>query len=71
MLPASTGGKLVLLPKVAGDELAPLLGVVVDDEHVPPLALARSRHVLLSAPAVDGHILKSAIAGRRRGLLLA
>ena len=66
-----TGGKHVLLPKVAGDGLAPLLGVVVDGEHVHLLALAGSRHVLLSAPAVDGHILMSAIAGCRCVLLLA
>ena len=71
LLPVSTGGKLVLLPKVVGGELVPLLGVVVDGEHVPPLALAGNRHVLLSAPAADGHILQFAIADRRRGLLLA
>ena len=50
-----TGGKDVPLPIVGGDELVPLLAVVVDGERVPPLALAGSRHVLLSAPAVDGH----------------
>ena len=70
MLPVPTGGKLAPLPKVADDGLAPLLEVVVDGGHVPPLALAGSRHVLLSAPAVDGHIM-SAIAGCRCVLLLA
>ena len=71
MLPVSTCGKLGLLPKVVGDELAPLHEVVVDGRHVPPLVLAGNRLVLLSAQAVDGLFLTSAIAGRKRGLLLA
>ena len=71
LLPVPTDGGLVLLPKIVGSELVPLHGVLVDGEHVPPLALAGNRPVLLSVPAVDGQILKSAKAGRRRGLLLA
>ena len=71
LLPVPTDGKLVLLPKPVGSELVPLHGILVDGEHVPPLALAGNRPVLLSAPAVDVQILKSAKAGRIRGLLLA
>ena len=70
MLPVSTCGKFGLLPKVAGDELAPLHEVVVDGRYVPPLVLAGNRHVLLSVSAVDGHVLTCARAGRKRGLLL-
>ena len=71
LLPVPIDGELVLLPKTVGSELVPLHEVLVDGEHVPPLVLAGNRPVLLSAPAVDEQILKSAKAGRRRGLLLA
>ena len=71
MLPVSTGGKPGLLPKVAGDELAPLHEVVVDSRHVPPLVLIGNRHILLFAAVVDGYVLTSVIAGCKRGLLLA
>ena len=71
LLPVPTDGELVLLPKIVGSELVPLLGILEDGEHVPPLALAGNRPVLLSVPAVDEQILKSAIVGRIRGLLLA
>ena len=71
LLPVPTDGELVLPPKTVGSELVPLHEVLVDGEHVPPLVLAGNRPVLLSAPAVDEQILKSAKAGRRRGLLLA
>ena len=70
-LPVPTDCELVLPPKTVGSELVPLHEVLVDGEHVPPLVLAGNRPVLLSAPAVDEQILKSAKAGRRRGLLLA
>ena len=71
LLPVLTRGKYVLLPKVAGDGLVPLLGVVVDVEHIPPLALAGSRHVSPSVPAVEGYIPSSAKAGCRYVLLHA
>ena len=54
LLPVLTHGKSVLPPRVAGDGLVPLPGVVVDDEHSPPLALAGSRRVSPFVPAVDG-----------------
>ena len=71
LLPVPTDGELVLPPKTIGSELVPLHGVLENGEHVPPLAIAGNRPVWLSAPAVDEQILKSAKAGRIRGLLLA
>ena len=63
--------KYVLLPKVAGDGLVLLLGVVVDAERIPPLVLGKSRHVLPSVPAVDGYTPSSAKGGCRYLLLHA
>ena len=63
--------KYVLLPKVAGDGLVPLLGVVVDVEHIPPLVLDGNRHVSPSVPAVDGYTPSSAKGGCRYVLLHA
>ena len=71
LLPVLMRDKYVLLPKVAGDGLVPLLGVVVDVEHIPPLALAGSRHVSPSVPAVDGYTTSSAKAGCRHVFLHA
>ena len=71
LLPVLMRDKYVLLPKVAGDGLVPLLGVVVDVEHIPPLALAGSRHVSPSVPAVDGYTPSSAKGGCRYVLLHA
>ena len=71
LLPVPTDDVVVLLPKIVGSGLVPLHGILVDGEHVPPLAVAENRPVLLSAPAVGGQILISAQAGRRLGLLLA
>ena len=71
LLPVPTDDVVVLLPKIVGSELVPLHGILVDGEHVPPLAVVENRPFLLSAPAVDEQILISAKAGRRRGLLLA
>ena len=63
--------KYVLLPKVIGDGLVLLLGVVVDAERIPPLVLGKSRCVLPSVPAVDAYIPSSAKGGCRYLLLLA
>ena len=69
MLPVPTGGKLALPPKVVDD--GRILLLVVEGGCVPPLALAGDKRALLSVSVVDGHIPKSAIAERNRGLLLA
>ena len=58
-----THEKYVLLPKAAGDGLVPLLGDVVDVEHIPPLVSGKSRLVLPSVPAVDEDIPSSAKGG--------
>ena len=69
--PVLTHDKYILLPKAAGDGLVPLLGDVVDVEHIPPLVSGKSRHVSPSVPAVDGYIPSSAKGGCRYLLLLA
>ena len=56
--PVLLRSRFVPLPRVAGDELV----VVVDGQNPPP-ALAGSRRVLPSVPAVDGCIPTSAKAG--------
>ena len=63
--------KYVLLPKVAGDGLVPLLEVVVDVDHILPLTLGGSRHVSPSVPAVDGYTPSSAKGGCKNVLLHA
>ena len=71
LLPVPTDGGLVLLPKIVGSELVPRHGILVNGEHVRPLAVVENRPVLLFAPAVDEQILISAKADRGRGLLFA
>ena len=71
MLPVPTDDEVSLLPKIVGIEFVPPHGALIDGEHRLPLAIVENRPTLLSVPAVDGQILTSAKAGRRRGLLLA
>ena len=70
-LPVPTENEVALLPKIGGSEFFPPRRAVVDDGHLPPLAVVENRPILLSIPAADGQIIVSAKAGRRRGLLLA
>ena len=60
LLPVLMRDKYVLLPKVAGDGLVPLLGDVVDVEHIPPLVSGKSRRVSPSVLAEDEDIPSSA-----------
>ena len=71
LLPVATDEEVALLLKVVGIGLVPPHGASVDGEHRPPLAIVENRPTSLSVPAVDGRILTSAKAGRRRGLRLA
>ena len=64
-------GELVLLSKPVGNEPVPLHKILVDDEHTPPLVLAGHTPGLPPVPAVDVRLLRFAVAGRIRGLLLA
>ena len=68
---APIGGKYDLRAVPTNGGLVLLHGILVDVEHIAPPVLVGKKPFLVSALAANVQIVKSARAGRIRGLLLA